>query len=163
MSEGKRRKRTHSERGRMRPVVQHQFDSTLGYPGEGPEHNEGGAWVAVNVAGVHVSVSREASDVEVGEAGSALIHDYTDKLWELVQVFRGLNAAVMVLADTHAQAEEAEVIKSMLVEQGIEVAYTPAILNETGHTTAGVMIWTNPNVIEVRKVGTKQRSSRGEY
>ena len=150
MSERKRGKRTHSERGRMRPVVQHQFDSTLGYPGEGPEHNEGGAWVAVNVAGVHVSVSREASDVEVGEAGSALIHDYTDKLWELVQVFKGLNAAVMVLADTHAQAEEAEVIKSMLVEQGIEVAYTPAILNETGHTTAGVMIWTNPNVLEVR-------------
>ena len=86
----------------------------------------------------------------MGEAGSALIHDYTDKLWELVQVFRGSNAAVMVLADTHAQAEEAEVIKSMLVEQGIEVAYTPAIITETGHTTAGVMIWTNPNVLEVR-------------
>ena len=97
----------------MRPVVQHKFDSTLGYPGEGPEHIEVGAWVAVNVAGVHVSVSREASDVEVGEAGSALIHDYSDKLWELVQVFKGLNAAVMVLVDTHAQAEEAEVIKSM--------------------------------------------------
>ena len=69
MSERKRGKRMHSERGRKRPVVQHQFDSTLGYPGEGPEHTEGGAWVAVNVAGVHVSVSREASDVEVGEAG----------------------------------------------------------------------------------------------
>jgi exonuclease III len=95
-------------------------------------------------------VSREARDVEVGEAGSALIHDYTDKLWELVQVFRGSNATVMVLADTHGQAEEAEVIKSMLVEQGIEVAYTPAIITETGHTTAGVMIWTNPNVLEVR-------------
>ena len=49
----------------------------------------------------------------MGEAGSALIHDYSDKLWELVQVFKGLNAAVMVLVDTHAQAEEAEVIKSM--------------------------------------------------
>ena len=49
------------ERGRTRPVVQHEFDSTLGYPGEGPEHNEMGAWVTVNVAGVHVSVSREAS------------------------------------------------------------------------------------------------------
>jgi hypothetical protein len=150
MSARRRRKGVHRERGRTRPVVQYEFDSSLGYPGEGPEHNEGGAWVTVNVAGVHVSVSREASAVEVGEAGSALIYDYSDKLWELVQVFRGSNAAVMVLADTHAQAEEAESIKSMLVEQGIEVTYTPAIINDTGHTTAGVMIWTNPNVLEVR-------------
>ena len=59
MSERRRRKGAHRERGRMRPVVQHKFDSTLGYPGEGPEHIEVGAWVAV-----HVSVSREASDVE---------------------------------------------------------------------------------------------------
>jgi len=81
-----RGKGVHRERGRTRPVVQYEFNSALGYPGEGPEHNEGGAWVTVNVAGVHVSVSREASDVDVGEAGSALIHDYSDKLWELVQV-----------------------------------------------------------------------------
>ena len=69
----------HMNEGRdvsTRPVVQYEFDSTLGYPGEGPEHNEGGAWVTVNVAGVHVSVSREASDVDVGEVGSALIHHY---------------------------------------------------------------------------------------
>ena len=67
----------------------------------------------VNVAGVHVSVSKEASGVEVEEAGTALVYDYTDKLWELVQVFKGLNAAVMVLADTHTETEEAETIKSM--------------------------------------------------
>jgi hypothetical protein len=84
--------------------VQYRFDSTLGYPGEGPAHKEEGAWVVVNVAGVHVSVSKEASGVEVEEAGTALVYDYTDKLWELVQVFKGLNAAVMVLADTHTVA-----------------------------------------------------------
>ena len=87
-----------AQEGGATPVRQHA--GHLGYPGEGPEHRDEGAWVAVNdnVAGVLVSVSREASEVDVGEAGSAMIHDYTDKLWELVQVFKGSND----VASTHA-------------------------------------------------------------
>ena len=134
------------------------FDSTLGFPGEGHEKGAGpnikerGAWVTVNVAGVHVVTNDKASRIDIKEASDKLVHNYSDKLWELVNVYTSLKTEVMILADTHTLAEEAEIIKDMLKEQGIEVNYTPAIINETGHATAGVMVWTNPTVIEVKEV-----------
>ena len=39
------------------------------------------------------------------EAGKTLIHDYTDKLWELINIFKGQGAAVMIIADTHIQKQ----------------------------------------------------------
>jgi len=94
------------------------------------------------VAGVHVTVNGKAGDVHVEEAGRKLVYDYTDKLWELVNIFKGQRTRVMVLADTHTETEEAEEMKRMLMEQGIGMAFTPAQRDaETGHVGAGVMIW----------------------
>ena len=97
-----------------------QFDSTRGYPGEGPPRRAS-RLITTNVAGVHVTVNGKAGDVHVEEAGRKLVYDYTDKLWELVNIFKGQRTRVMVLADTHTQTEEAEEMKRMLMEQGIGI------------------------------------------
>ena len=122
------------------------FDSTLGYPGEGPM----GVMTVVNVAGVHATTSQTARDVDVPEAGDGLINDFTSKLWELVCIFKANKTRAMVLADTHAYAEEAEIIADLIRDQGIHMAYTPATRDEeTGTAVAGVMIWWDPKVIEI--------------
>jgi len=72
-----------------------QFDSTRGYPGEGPPRRAS-RLITTNVAGVHVTVNGKAGDVHVEEAGRKLVYDYTDKLWELVNIFKGQRTRVMV-------------------------------------------------------------------
>ena len=47
-------------------------------------HAKNKRMITTNAAGVHVLTNDSAADVTVAEAGGALVHDYTDKLWELV-------------------------------------------------------------------------------
>ena len=42
--------------------------------------------------------------VDEKEAGDALLYDYTDKLKELIEIFHGQRAQIMILADTHLSA-----------------------------------------------------------
>ena len=91
---------THTQRGHTGSW--YAFDSTLGFPGEGHEKGAGlkikekGAWVTVNVAGVHVVTNDKASRIDIKEASDKLVHNYSDKLWELVNVYTSLKTEVMM-------------------------------------------------------------------
>ena len=124
------------------------FDSTLGYPGEGPPATQRPTLLAINVAGMHITTDERASALQIEEAGDALIHEQTDKMSELTGIFRGQRAAVMVIADTHQTREEAENTKRLLAEEGIAMTYTPAIEREHG-VTAGVAMWWDPETIRI--------------
>ena len=86
--------------------VGYAFDSTKGYPGEGPagvaRHLHG--WITVNVAGAHIveKNAKQADDGAQKEHEDTLRYDYSDKLWELVRVMRDQKATLMVLADAQA-------------------------------------------------------------
>ena len=51
----------------------------------------------VNVAGAHIHANGAAEGVAVEEAKGRLIYEWTDKAWELVNLFKGQRARLMVL------------------------------------------------------------------
>ena len=157
--EGGRRRNIQRKGGTTRKYWGKKFDSTKGYPGEGPEEKHT-RLVTVNVAGAHIHASGAAEGVAVEEAGNRLIYEWTDKAWELVNLFKGQRARLMVLADTHTETAEAEEMRGMLEEEGISMVYTPAVRTGGGTTAvAGVMIWWDARVLG--KVGKEETVIEG--
>ena len=135
-----------------------------GYPGEGPT---GGSrqkvrrLLTTNGAGVHALAKERLNEVQ--EARENLIYDFTDKLWELVNVFKSQRAVVMAVSDTRNDRTEADAIRSLLRDQGIEMAYSEGIVNaETGRTIAGVQLWWDPREVDIGHEGDEARTPKVE-
>ena len=123
-----------------------EFDSTRGYPGEGPaqgtpvaDKDDTVKCMALNMNGMGKLDRREVAATP--EAGRTMSIIASTKVTEVLQIMEAGNIQLAALADTSLDEEATEDAKQLFKEMGYECYATPGSLNNTRVKRGVMLVW----------------------
>ena len=141
--------------------VGYEFDSTKGYPGEGPPAKQREQpesivrCMALNTNGMGALERREAATTP--EAGETMLVVASAKVSEVLQMMRAGKIQIAILADTSLDEAGTANAIHLFREAGYECRATPGSVNVTRVKRGVIIVW-DPTECEVQESDDPQAS-----